>query len=69
MTVELIKMHHPDIPGAPAATATRQALEEVWADKGWVEGEAETSPSPEEGKPEDTSPVEDPTINNDPEED
>lgn len=41
---EVIHIGHPDIEGT--GTSTREALDEVWAEKGWVEAAA-PEPDPE----------------------
>lgn len=45
---EIIKIHHPDLPGE-TGESTRAALEEVWSEKGWEEGEADKPLPPAEG--------------------
>lgn len=36
---ELITMIHPDLPGQPTQTTTREALQTLWRDQGWVAAE------------------------------
>jgi hypothetical protein len=61
---EFIKIHHPDLPGE-TGECTRAALEEVWSETGWEEGESEP-PTPAEGK---AGPPHRNTTNTDPKED
>jgi hypothetical protein len=32
----MVKMTHPDVAGEVAGPVTRQAFDEIWAEKGWV---------------------------------